>query len=75
VALCLSYLPSKIYDSCEWLVTRYGKVILSEIFLLILCQIFLSRAVFFYVIFRGIFGGFSCVARFVDSEAFVFGSL
>jgi hypothetical protein len=58
VALCLSFLPSKICDSCEWLVTGYGKVILSEIFLLILCQIFLSRAFFFYAIFGGIFGGF-----------------
>jgi hypothetical protein len=23
VALCLSFLPSKICDSCEWFVTRY----------------------------------------------------
>jgi hypothetical protein len=75
VALCFSFLASKICDSCEWLVTGYSKVILSEIFLLILCQVILSQAFFFYAIFEGIFGGFSCVARFVHSEAFVFGFL
>jgi hypothetical protein len=75
VALCLSFSPYKICDSCEWLVTGYGKVTLSEIILLILCQIILSRVFIFYVILGGIFGGFSCVARFVDSEAFVFGFL
>jgi hypothetical protein len=41
VALCLSFLSSKICDSCEWLVAEYDKVILSEIFLVILCQIIL----------------------------------
>jgi hypothetical protein len=51
------------------------KVILSEIFLLILCQIILSRAFFFYAIFRDIFGGFSCASRFVNSKVFVFGFL
>jgi hypothetical protein len=35
--LCLSFLPSKIFDSCEWLVIGYGKVIHSENFHLILC--------------------------------------
>jgi hypothetical protein len=54
VALCLSFLPSKISDSCEWLVTRYGKVNLSQIILLILCKSFYLEH-FYFIRFSKVF--------------------
>ena len=56
VALCLSFLPTTICDSCVWLVTGYGYMIHSDLSFLILCQILYSRGLFFYAIFGGIFG-------------------
>ena len=70
LALCLSFLPSKICDSCEWLVTGYAKLILVKFSSSILCQIFCSQCFSFLVIFGALFLGF-LVRRFEgDSRVF-----
>ena len=51
VALCLSFLPSKICDSWEWLVTEYGYMIHSDFSLFILCHIVYSLRFSFSEVF------------------------